>query len=170
MKAFVLAGKAIFTVSNAKGDHYTFQVTRKETEGRPVTFFVALLTGPNNETDYTYMGVLSQAVGTVILTKASKFNPESLPVKVAQWALALLWRNQPVPAGYAIQHEGRCGRCGRTLTVPESIQTGLGPECAAKMGLGPVAPAPVPADLFEENRLPQGGYVNRDNADVVGVQ
>jgi hypothetical protein len=25
--------------------------------------------------------------------------------------------------------EGRCGKCGRTLTVPSSIATGLGPEC-----------------------------------------
>lgn len=33
-----------------------------------------------------------------------------------------------------IRHEGKCGRCGRALTRPESIDTGLGPECAAKMG------------------------------------
>ena len=26
-------------------------------------------------------------------------------------------------------HEGRCGRCGRKLTVPESIEAGYGPEC-----------------------------------------
>jgi len=26
-------------------------------------------------------------------------------------------------------HEGACGRCGRTLTVPESIASGFGPEC-----------------------------------------
>lgn len=33
-----------------------------------------------------------------------------------------------------IRHEGRCGRCGRALTRPESIDTGLGPDCAEKMG------------------------------------
>ena len=27
-------------------------------------------------------------------------------------------------------HEGRCGRCGRKLTVPASIERGLGPVCA----------------------------------------
>ena len=27
-------------------------------------------------------------------------------------------------------HSGCCGRCGRKLTVPESIDTGLGPVCA----------------------------------------
>lgn len=33
-----------------------------------------------------------------------------------------------------VWHEGSCGRCGRKLTVPESIANGLGPECAEKVG------------------------------------
>lgn len=33
-------------------------------------------------------------------------------------------------------HEGRCGRCARRLTVPESIINGIGPECAKKVGGG----------------------------------
>ena len=33
-----------------------------------------------------------------------------------------------------IWHEGRCGRCGRKLTVPSSIESGIGPECASKLG------------------------------------
>lgn len=35
-------------------------------------------------------------------------------------------------------HEGVCGRCGRRLTVPESIEMGFGPDCLEKMGLGGV--------------------------------
>ena len=31
-----------------------------------------------------------------------------------------------------VWHEGRCGRCSRVLTVPESLQTGLGPVCASR--------------------------------------
>lgn len=33
-------------------------------------------------------------------------------------------------------HEGRCGKCARVLTVPESIINGIGPICAKKMGGG----------------------------------
>jgi len=33
-------------------------------------------------------------------------------------------------------HEGRCGRCARRLTVPESIINGIGPECAKREGGG----------------------------------
>jgi hypothetical protein len=29
-------------------------------------------------------------------------------------------------------HEGRCGKCGRALTVPESIESGLGPVCESR--------------------------------------
>lgn len=29
-------------------------------------------------------------------------------------------------------HEGACGKCGRPLTTPESIQSGIGPVCSGK--------------------------------------
>lgn len=34
---------------------------------------------------------------------------------------------------YAMK-EGNCARCGRKLTVPASINNGLGPECAGRTG------------------------------------
>jgi hypothetical protein len=40
-----------------------------------------------------------------------------------------------LPSGWEFRHEGRCGRCGRTLTVPESIDSGFGPECINLAGL-----------------------------------
>jgi hypothetical protein len=38
----------------------------------------------------------------------------------------------PLPGSVDVLHSGRCGRCGRTLTTPDSIERGLGPECAHK--------------------------------------
>lgn len=40
-----------------------------------------------------------------------------------------------MPCSMTVRHEGKCGRCGRKLTVPESIDRGIGPECAGKMGV-----------------------------------
>src|ERR1700675_3055956 len=37
---------------------------------------------------------------------------------------------------------GKCGRCGKPLTVPESIASGFGPDCREMMGM---AAAPVVA-------------------------
>jgi hypothetical protein len=47
-------------------------------------------------------------------------------------AFAWFWdrlRNGNLPEQVEVHHEGRCGRCGRALTVPESIESGFGPEC-----------------------------------------
>jgi hypothetical protein len=46
-------------------------------------------------------------------------------------AFGWAWRH-PDSDKLEVWHEGRCGRCGRRLTVPESIESGLGPECATK--------------------------------------
>jgi hypothetical protein len=133
-KDFFIGGKAIFTVKNASGQHYTFKIRKP----RPETpFFVSLLTGPDNTSSYTYLGLYNPDTLTIRLTSKSKYAEDSTPVKVIRWAInkvALANGEVPVlPEGYAIQHEGRCCRCGRRLTHPESIETGIGPECAGRI-------------------------------------
>ena len=34
-----------------------------------------------------------------------------------------------VDKGFNLHHEGRCCRCGRVLSTPESCDRGIGPEC-----------------------------------------
>lgn len=158
-KDFLTAGRAIFTVSNDKGEHYTYKVTAPAdlNEMYP-TYFVALLTGPNNQRDYTYLGILAGITGHVRTTAKSKFDKDSKPVKVVQWAVQKVYEGGKLPEGYAIQHEGHCGACGRPLTDPVSIETGLGPICAgreaegkktkvAKRTFGLSAPAPSHEDV-----------------------
>ncbi len=138
-KEFVLAGRAVFTVHNSSGNHYTFKVTKKEDQnGRGDIFFLSLLSGSDNDRSYTYLGMVTKD-GKIRLTRASKMGDDSLPVKVAAWALRTIWDEEEVPNGYGINHAGRCGRCGRTLTRPEGVDPegfrfGFGPECFARMG------------------------------------
>lgn len=140
---FVRAGRAIFTVANPAGTHYTYRVRAKDfADGTGTRHFVSLLTGPDNLHDYTYIGMLSSplvdtqrhAAPHLILTAKSKLPATATPVAVLNWALQVIAGLRPLPPGYSIQHEGRCGRCGRTLTVPESIERGIGPECAQMEG------------------------------------
>lgn len=132
-KEFVLAGNAIFTVSNGS-QHYTFKVRHTAANGRwPESWYVYMLTGPDNTSDYTYVGVLKPDTGAILLTQKSRYNYDSMPVKVIRWAIGLMWAGKTLPEGYSMQHEGRCGRCGRVLTHPESIASGLGPECSGKV-------------------------------------
>ena len=133
-REFVLAGKAIFSVKNDKGQHYTFKIIhQKGNDQFPPVWFIFLLTGPDNTSDYTYMGKIDAETGKVILTAKSKYSADSLPVKVADFGLRIIYGKQALPAGYGINHEGYCGRCARLLTVPESVESGIGPECAKKM-------------------------------------
>lgn len=129
-KEFITAGRAVFTVENPTGEHYTFQVAKKESPGRDPIYFAYLLTGPDNTSDYTYLGVFDVRSGDVRLTAKSRMNEESTPVRVIRWVSSIVWRGRSLPEGYAARHEGRCGRCGRVLTTPESISLGLGPHCA----------------------------------------
>ena len=138
-KNFVTAGNSIFTLE-IPGDwaaqhgcrpHYTFRVRKKDGQ-RPV-FFVSILSGPDNTKDYQYVGILVD--GRVKTTAKSRLHQTSTPVRLLNWSLQLVWEGDTSPieqAGFRLHHEGRCGRCGRRLTVPESIETGLGPECAGK--------------------------------------
>lgn len=133
---FFSGGRAIFTVDNGKGTHYTFRIGHTR-EDQPL--FVGLLTGPNNERDYTYMGIYrpeshkSPLSRGVKLTKSSKYTEDSLPVKVLRWSIKQVVEGKPLPEGYSIQHEGKCCCCGRALTDPESIELGIGPICREKV-------------------------------------
>ena len=139
-KDWVVAGKAIFTVFNGNGEHYTYQVKRKDNDDpvRPPVWFVSLLTGPDNYDDYTYLGCLDHTTGNLRITRASRMLAQSKPVKVFGWALPIVWAGGPFPSGYGIKGEGRCGRCGRKLTHPDGItddgyRRGFGPECYDKI-------------------------------------
>lgn len=144
-KKFITAGRAIFTLElpnefAADKDikpHYTFRVRKsKATDKWPEAYWVNLLTGPDNTADYMPIGKLDVDTGAVALTKNTKFTLDSWPVRLLQRTLARVWADEAdkvAAAGFKLHHEGRCCRCGRLLTVPESIESGVGPECAGKL-------------------------------------
>jgi len=129
----IFAGNATFTlVSKKTGARYTFKVRKPKNDGPPV-FFASLLTGANNETDFTYMGIAKK--NGVRTTAKSSMTNESTPVKALDWALQNLDAGH-MPETMEVWHTGRCMRCGRLLTVPESVASGIGPDCAEKMAAG----------------------------------
>jgi hypothetical protein len=136
--SFFTGGKATFTVDNGQGEHYTFKIRQPKRQDERFTgtvpHFVSLLTGPDNTSSYTYLGVMCPTTGSVRLTKKSKYTSDTKPVKVVSWAMKHVYGDRQLPEGYQIRHEGKCGCCGRALTHPESLSRGIGPECWEKMG------------------------------------
>lgn len=136
-QAFVLGGNAIFTVQNPEGEYYTFRVkcpkSDKEKDVASRMYFVSVLAGRDNENSYAYAGMLNKWSGEVTMTKASKFPAADKRVRVVKWALDHVWKQQPLPQGYLMRHVGKCACCGRSLTTPESLDCGIGPECRKRI-------------------------------------
>jgi hypothetical protein len=127
-RVFATAGKAIFTIQSGKtGARYTYRINKAEDKD---VWFVSTLTGPCNTSDYTYIGMIGTS-GQFYRTKGSKVTEDAPSFKAFDW----FWKRvENLPEVVSVYHEGRCGRCGRTLTVPESIESGFGPECIQMLG------------------------------------
>lgn len=131
IRNFVLGGKAIFTLLNTHtGRRLTYKVykPRPTQKNEPDRLLVLVLTGPNNETDYQFLGIIFDST-RYFRGRSSRISESAQSAKVFAW----FWRtlaNGGMPDYVEFWHEGRCGRCGRRLTVPESLATGVGPACA----------------------------------------
>lgn len=139
-RAFLLAGNATFTlVSTATGKRYTFKIQRPKPrnadEDVSGKWFAKLLTGPENTRDYSYCGMIIREGESLkyIVTRAAKLAADSEPQKALRWIVAHLDADRPFPPELEFWHVGACGMCGRALTVPESIASGLGPVCAGRL-------------------------------------
>ena len=118
---FILAGKSVFTVVNSRtGNRFTFKVKKHKTDN---VHFVSVLTNPD----------VYQFIGSIIdssfkHSKKSKISVNAQSVQVFNYIFSKLQSNS-LPEFIEIWHNVKCGRCGRVLTVPSSIETGFGPEC-----------------------------------------
>ena len=118
---FILGGKSFVTFLNTKTDNrFTFKVVKHKKDD---IFFVNVLTGPDI---YTFVGTVKD--GVFRYSKKSSISNEAQSVNVFKYVVNKLQSNN-LPDFIEIYHDGRCGKCGRQLTVPVSIETGFGPEC-----------------------------------------
>lgn len=134
---YMTAGRAIVTlVSEKTGTRFTYRVVRceghDEDESRP--WFVSVLTGSDNTGSYTYLGTLFPRDGHPVFRhgKKSPIGQDAPSARAFAFVWSRLTQANRIPEQVQIWHEGRCGRCARALTVPESIASGIGPICAAK--------------------------------------
>jgi hypothetical protein len=137
--AYLLAGDATVTIVNERtGNRFTFEVKapKEDREGRPLSpeqarlHFVRVLIGPDNTSQYAYLGLIRDRASYEHGRK-SRITPDASSARVMSWVFPRLVAGT-LPEHIRIYHEGSCGRCGRKLTVPESVERGLGPECAQR--------------------------------------
>jgi len=115
-------------LSKATGEHRTFRIRtqRENAEFAAGERIVALLVGSDNEHDYQSFGFVKDD-GRIVVWKRHR---GGMFDKLARMLEHLGEHEQ---AGRVeVYLEGRCRRCNRRLTHPESIRSGIGPECGRR--------------------------------------
>jgi hypothetical protein len=88
--------------------------------------FVSVLQGPDNQSDYAFIGTIFGGEQYRHGGK-SKVSADAPSAKAFAWSWANLDSDE-----IEVWHSGKCSRCSRELTDPESIARGLGPICATR--------------------------------------
>lgn len=137
----LLAGSAKFTLTSRKtGNRFTFQIRSGakdrsknwSTNNQNHTFyFVKVLNGPDNGKDFMLIGFLKRAdESSKIVSFEAYQKTRTAPSRFAiEWFLQKVFVVGVIPDDVTIDWASSCNRCGRELTVPESIKSGYGPEC-----------------------------------------
>lgn len=128
-------------VSKKSGDHFTYKFSAPKSfipsQDRADVVYVGVLTGPENTKDFTPLGLVAVDKQNRHTFRRTRISPISIyaPSSVAfRWFTQFLLdeHSEVALAQCEVWQEGVCGRCGRKLTHEESIERGLGPECAKK--------------------------------------
>jgi len=148
VREYVMGGRSTFTVVSTKTQaRYTFRVRvpvvrrRNKAAGETIEQYrarkaaalagprtVEAMTGSDNYADYTQIGTI---------TEEGSFTEKSwTPRKVEGRKTGFAWfwmavnEAQEKLVQAEVWHDGHCSCCGKKLTVPESLSTGIGPVCA----------------------------------------
>lgn len=110
----------VYTVVAPEGRR-TFKVEVQASDAKfaPGSVIISYLAGADNDSDYTGFGFI---VGSTVRPWKRYVGSTEL--------LAFADRLMADPAAALVSKN--CARCGRTLTTPESIASGFGPECVKK--------------------------------------
>ena len=120
----------IYTINSPSGEHRTFKihtVRKGNLEGKRI---VSLLIGRDNENDYKGFAFIDD-MGIRVWRKYQN-DGNSIYEKYARclWDLIMDDENSHFRSlGMTLLVSKHCIRCNRTLTTPESIENGIGPEC-----------------------------------------
>jgi hypothetical protein len=124
-----------YTVVFEDGEYRTLKVKTQPDDAtfKPGSKIISYLNGPDNWQNYKSFGEVKRGNQLYVW---HKHRTDGM-VTIIDAAMALLAGPESIIDGLkAYGHEsGTCGVCGRKLTVPESIERGIGPECWGKLGM-----------------------------------
>lgn len=135
--SFILAGKAEFVLHSTKtNEDFKFVLTRKESinNKEEYIYFVNVMLSrekiyaghikfDNDKQEFYFMQGIK-----------GKMPASDRTIRSLLLVINKLFKYEIVN-NLEIFHMGKCGACGKKLTTPESILTGLGPTCCKNLGI-----------------------------------
>jgi len=136
---YVMGGNATFTLRNTTTkNRYTYKVRKPrkritDEDGNNkmevqdyYEVFVLRLSDNAANSSYAKLGeIIRDDEGDLFWNTSEK----CVATKGFTWLWKQIQAKKELPDHAEVWHEGTCGRCGRKLTVPESIADGIGPKC-----------------------------------------
>lgn len=118
----------LFTMTFPDGTHRTFRIHTKSQTAKfaPGERVLSLLAGPDNEQSYKAFAFVSEH-GVRVWNRHRGTILESYVEPFLNLALG------KVVPGFTLEVSKRCLVCNRTLTTPESLALGIGPNCWERM-------------------------------------
>jgi hypothetical protein len=165
--SFILGGKSFTTLVSLKsGNRYTYKIelADKRNPTNSDTWFVSLLMGPDNWSNYKYIGMIKN--NQFRWTGKSKVSQDAPSLLGFQFVFESLQAD--TMCGFEVWHMGKCGRCGKPLTVPESIASGFGPDCREMMGIA-AAPVTAAGAVAPQHNLNFDGSIRQPKAHGVAA-
>jgi hypothetical protein len=140
LNTFIFAGNATFTLVNeSTGNRFTYRI-RKAGYGTSTfnenvgIFYVSVLNGSDNNSSYTFLGTYFGGTNQMYRhSLKSKIGISAGSNQVITWFFSKFIKNPTLFSTIKVHHAGKCGRCGKKLTTPESVKSGLGPKCGNRI-------------------------------------
>ena len=129
IRNYIFGGRGVVTLKSPSGIHHSYVFKRPKNEDQfpdDVIFVYAL----HDNSKLFYVGMVEN--NQFRLTRSSRFLPDTEIVRGARYIMKMaFYDNLDTPM--ELYHEGVCSICGRPLTNPKSIQTGIGPRCRRRL-------------------------------------
>lgn len=130
---YIMGGNSIFTLVVGE-KRYTYKILERINGFGQQFYSVMVLVGPDNVNNYRRFARIMEIDGMPkleLVSKTTNYIEYFEYIKMLYYGL--LFQDYSKISTWQVWHTGRCSRCGRLLTVPESIENGIGPECANKI-------------------------------------
>lgn len=130
IRSYLEGGKGVVTLLSPTGEHRTYSFRRpyddifKDDDYYKNALFVYAQTSSHN---WMYVGLYNK--NSFRLTQASRYGINHPIVKGARYLVKMMNDELAAQGPMILYHEGVCSVCGRKLTNPKSINTGIGPRC-----------------------------------------